>query len=67
MFTGLKLRRTSTMQTSGSSPVSSTGIFDTRSIQSWIALVMWGTIFTRIQAFYWKRAWLERTCTVLPK
>ena len=30
---------TSTMHTSGSSLVSSTGILDTRSIQSWIALV----------------------------
>jgi hypothetical protein len=37
---------TSTMQTSGCSPVSSTGTFDTRSIQSWTALVKWGTICT---------------------
>jgi hypothetical protein len=33
------------MQTSGSSVVLSTGIFDTRSIQSWIALVTCGTIY----------------------
>lgn len=32
------------MQTSGSSPDSSTGILATRSIQSWMALVMWGTL-----------------------
>ena len=37
--------RTSTMQTSGSSFESSTGILDTRSIQSWMAFVTWGTIF----------------------
>jgi hypothetical protein len=36
--------RTSTIQTSGCSPVSSTGIFATRSIQSWISFVTWGTI-----------------------
>lgn len=35
---------TSTMQTSGSSPVSSTGTLETRSIQSWIAFVTCGTI-----------------------
>ena len=37
--------RTSTMQTSGSSFESSTGILETRSIQSWMAFVTWGTIF----------------------
>jgi hypothetical protein len=31
-------------QTSGSAPESSTGIRATRSIQSWMALVMWGTL-----------------------
>ena len=36
--------RTSTMQTSGSSPVLSTGILETRSIQSCIAFVTCGTI-----------------------
>jgi len=35
---------TSMIQTSGSSPDSSTGILETRSIQSWIALVTCGTI-----------------------
>lgn len=34
------------MQTSGSSPESSTGILATRSIQSWMASVMWGTTWT---------------------
>ena len=37
-------RLTSTIQTSGSSPDSSTGILETRSIQSWIAFVTCGTI-----------------------
>ena len=32
-------------QTSGSLPDSSTGIFATRSIHSWMALVIWGTLF----------------------
>jgi len=36
---------TSTMHTSGCSPVSSTGTLETRSIQSWIAFVTWGTIY----------------------
>ena len=36
---------TSMIQTSGSSLESSTGILDTRSIQSWIALVTCGTIY----------------------
>jgi hypothetical protein len=36
---------TSMMQMSGSSAVSSTGILATRSTQSWMALVKWGTIY----------------------
>lgn len=40
---------TSTMHTSGCSPVSSTGILETRSIQSWIAFVTWGTIYRNSQ------------------
>ena len=39
------IARTSTIQRSGSSPELSTGIFETRSIQSWIAFVTWGTIY----------------------
>lgn len=39
-------RHTSIMHTSGSSPVLSAGILDTRSIQSWIAVVTCGTICT---------------------
>jgi hypothetical protein len=39
-------RLTSTMQTSGSSPVSSAEVLATRSTQSWTALVRWGTIWT---------------------
>jgi hypothetical protein len=43
----IKSTLTSTMQRSGSSPVSSTGILDTLSIQSWMASVTWGTILQR--------------------
>jgi hypothetical protein len=39
---------TSTMHTSGSSPVSSTVTLETRSIQSWIAFVTCGTIYVEV-------------------
>ena len=53
------------MQTSGSSPDSSTGIFEMRSIQSWISFVTWGTIYSRhwsVQNLVFEWALLVRFC-----
>jgi len=59
---------TSMIQTSGSSPESSTGILDTRSIQSWIALVTCGTIYsTGINLVVITCARLDLACTVFPR
>lgn len=52
---------TSTMQTSGSSPDSSTGTLETRSIQSCISFVTWGTIYAGREDLYVNtRRWLAK-------